>query len=147
MAQPKAQKRAAIPTARRQAVLDQLNKHGAQSARQLAEALKAEPRTVNTYLRELRTDQEIKVAREEKRGNIVVPFYEALVAKTHVPPPPVVEEPETLSEVTRVLAPGHIQHLGTHRRRPLQDAGGQGRIGAGSGVASSLGGGPLFVKL
>lgn len=147
MAQPKTQKRAAIPTARRQAVLDQLNKHGAQSARQLAEALKSEPRTVNTYLRELRTDKEIKVAHEEKRGNIVVPFYAALVTKTHVPPPPVVDEPETLSEVTRAIAPGHIQHLGTHRRRPLQNPGGQGQVGAGSGVASSLGGGPLFVKL
>ena len=147
MPQPKKRKRVEQPAVRRQAILDQLNNRGHQSARQLSEALQYEQRTVSTYLREMKGAKEVRVAEERLCSTGVVPFYEALVTTTHATMMMSDDGQKTRVNVTREIRPGHTQHLGTQRNRPLQNAGGQGRCAGGFGVASTLGGGPLFVKL
>ena len=137
----------AVSIARRQAILDHLNAHSMQTMHQISTALGCAQRTVSAYVREMKAVKELRIAGEQRIGKATIPLYGALVRETTQQMPKVNAVSSTLSVVTKEIRPGHIRHLGTHRERPLQDAGGQGRIGCGSGVVSTLGDSAMRIAL
>lgn len=136
-----------VSIARRQAILDHLNAHKLQTMHQISAALRCSQRTVSTYMREMKASKEVRIAGEHRNGKATTPLYNAMVIKTTQRMPKADTTTKVLSNVTKQVRPGHIQHLGTQRNHPLPDAGGQGRVSGGFGVMSTLGDGALSVAL
>lgn len=115
----------------RQAVLDYLHQYGPLTARQLAEAIGYKKHTLQSYLREMRRDHEIR-SEEHFEGRVAVVVHIALVKTTSFVDP---QRAGAKQQAAKRDRPG--VHRGTERAHPIPNQGGQGAVRQFPGIRSS----------